>query len=92
VWVPKTSSTSCDLRVFIDDAAKAIAPVDVAMIWVHRFREASELAGVLKRPVWSMPVVVLFVLGQDTPQVRQIPDKSPIQDRPAAGADPVPLE
>ena len=32
VWVPKTSSTSCDLRVFIDDAAKAIAPVDVAMI------------------------------------------------------------
>jgi len=32
LWVPKTSSTSCDLRVFIDDAAKAIAPVDVAMI------------------------------------------------------------
>jgi hypothetical protein len=32
LWVPKTSSMSCDLRVFIDDAAKAIAPVDVAMI------------------------------------------------------------
>jgi len=30
--VPKTSSTSCDLRVFIDDAAKAIAPLDVEMI------------------------------------------------------------
>jgi hypothetical protein len=28
----ETSSMSCDLRVFIDDAAKAIAPVDVAMI------------------------------------------------------------
>jgi hypothetical protein len=32
LWVPKTSSTSCDLRVFIDDAAKAIAPLDVEMI------------------------------------------------------------
>jgi len=35
-----------------------------------------------------MPVVVIFVLGQDTSQVRQIPDKSPIQDLPSAGADP----
>ena len=40
----------------------------------------------LKRPMCSMPVVVIFVLGQDTSQLRQIPDKSPIQDLPAAGA------
>ena len=32
----------------------------------------------LKRPVWSMPVVVIFVLGQDTSQVRISRRQEPI--------------
>jgi hypothetical protein len=30
--VPKTSSMSCDLRVFVDHAAKAITPTDSELI------------------------------------------------------------
>jgi hypothetical protein len=32
VCVPKTSSMSCDLRVFVDHAAKAITPTDFELI------------------------------------------------------------
>jgi hypothetical protein len=32
LWVPKTPSTSCDLGVFMDDAAKAIALLDLELI------------------------------------------------------------
>jgi hypothetical protein len=30
--VPKTSSTSCDMGVFVDDAAEAVAPLDFELI------------------------------------------------------------
>lgn len=32
LWVPETPSTSCNLGVFMDDAAKAIAPLDLELI------------------------------------------------------------
>jgi hypothetical protein len=30
--VPKTSSTSCDMEVFVDDAAEAVAPMDFELL------------------------------------------------------------
>jgi hypothetical protein len=34
VCVPKMSSTSCDLRVFMEDAAEAITAPDLELIYV----------------------------------------------------------
>jgi hypothetical protein len=38
--------------------------------------------------MWPTPIVMIFILGQDSPQVRQIPNEGPIEDFPSAGADP----
>lgn len=38
-----------------------------------------------RRPV---TVVVIFILGQDSPQMWQVPDEGPIEDFPPAGTDP----
>jgi hypothetical protein len=32
LWVPTTSSTSCDLGVFVDDATEAITPPDLELV------------------------------------------------------------
>jgi hypothetical protein len=36
----------------------------------------------------SMPIVVIFVLGQDKPQVRLVPHEGPAEDLPTTRADP----
>jgi hypothetical protein len=32
LWVPTTSSTSCDLGVFVDDATEAVTPLELELV------------------------------------------------------------
>jgi hypothetical protein len=43
LWVPTTSSTSCDLGVFVDYAAKAVAPRTLS--WSRFTDSGSPLSG-----------------------------------------------
>lgn len=44
LWVPKTRFTSCDLLVFVEEAAESVVPLDGLITWFGRARDGAERA------------------------------------------------
>jgi hypothetical protein len=75
----RNSVTSCDLGLFVEQAAEPVASDDLD-VGVDRVRERPERTGVVQCPVRPVPVEMGLILGQDLAQVRGVDDKHPVED------------
>jgi hypothetical protein len=84
-----TQSVSCDLRVFVDDAAYEITSAGPESVeggdGLGQRRERRSLSDGSVRPVL---VMVGLVLPQDVQEVLLVPDESAVKEFPAASASP----
>ena len=92
MWVPRTSSTSCDKAVFVDHAADARVLSDTMLLKIDRFGSRFQRGSGVQRPVGPVLIVMGLVLAQDPPQMVLIPDEGAIEKLAPASADPVGLD
>ena len=65
--MPKTSSTSCDHAIFVDQATDANVSSDAALVEAGRFGQRFQRRGTVQGAVRPMLIVVGLVLVQDLP-------------------------
>jgi hypothetical protein len=80
--------TSCDLHIFVDQAAETVAPQDADTRTFRR--RIGSLGGrvLVQRPVRPVGVVVIGVLIEEEPQVPLAGDQYLVQAFAAGAADP----
>src|SRR5260370_22511087 len=90
VWlcVPKTSSTSCDQVIFVDQATDARLSSDAVLTEIDRFGERLQRRGAAQRAVRPVLIVVDLVLAQDPPQMSLAPDEGSVQQPATASPNP----
>ena len=86
--VPKTSSTSCDQAIFVDQATDASMSADAILLKIDRFGQRSQRRGTVQRAVRPMLVMVDLVFAQDPPRMVLVPDEGAVQELAAASPDP----
>jgi hypothetical protein len=79
LWVPKTSSASCNQAIFVDQATDARALSCAVLVEVDRLRQRFQRSGCAQGAVRPVQIVMALVLAQDPPQMTQVPDKGTIQ-------------
>ena len=92
VCVPKTSSTSGDQAIFVDQATDASVSSDAVLLKIGRFGQRFQRRGAMQGAVRPVLIVVSFVLAQDLPQMGLVPAEGAVQEFASASADPVGLE
>jgi hypothetical protein len=80
--------TSCDLRVFVDQAAEAAPPQNARTGRFCGWMGAPGGRVLLQRPVRPTTVVVIDVFAQDQPQVPFAGDQHPVQALAPCTGDP----
>jgi hypothetical protein len=88
LWVPRTSSASCDQAVFVDHAADARVSSDTVLLKIDRFGEWFQRRSGVERPVRPVLIVMGLVLAQDPPQMVLIPDEGAVEKLAPASPDP----
>ena len=83
----RNSVTSCDLGVFVEQAAESVASDDLD-VGVDGVRERPERTGLVQCPMRPVPVEMGLILGQDLAQVRGVDDEHPVEDLAAYAAYP----
>ena len=79
VWVPKTLDRLCDLRVFVEQAAAAIASGDRTRRVSSHWWELTQGCRLAQGTVGSVGVEVCLVLRQDGSGVRGVDDQEPVK-------------
>src|SRR5690348_13670782 len=74
----RNSVTSCDLGVFVEEAAEPVASDDLD-VRVDGVGGRPERTGLVQRPVRPVPVEMGLVLGEDLAQVRGVDDEDPVE-------------
>jgi hypothetical protein len=77
--VPKTSSTSCDQAIFVDQATDARLSSDAVLTEIDRLGERFQRRGAVQGAVRPVLIVVDLVLAQDPPQMSLVPDEGLVQ-------------
>ena len=88
LWVPITSSTSCDRAIFVDRAADGSVSPDAVLVEIDRLGQRFQRRCTVQGAVRPMLIVVDLVLAQDPPQMGLVPDEGVIQELAAASPDP----
>jgi hypothetical protein len=88
LWVPKTSSMSCDQAIFVDQATDTSVSSDAVLLKIDRFGQRFQRRGAVQGAVRAVLIVVGRVLAQDPPQMGLVPDESAVQELAAASPDP----
>ena len=83
----RSSVTSCDLGVFVEQAAESVASDDLD-VGVDGVRERPERTGLVQCPMRPVPVEMGLILGQDLAEVRGVDDEYPVEDLVAYAAYP----
>jgi hypothetical protein len=86
--VPKTSSTSCDQAIFVDQATGASVSSDAVLVEIDRFGQRFQRRGAVQGAVRPMLVMVDLVLAQDPPQMGLVPHQGAAWELAAASPDP----
>jgi predicted nucleic acid-binding protein len=86
--VPKTSSTSCDQAVFVDQATDASLFPDAILLKIDKFGPRLQRCGTVQGAVRPVLIVMGLVLAQDPPQMGLGPDEGAVQKLAAASLDP----
>ena len=88
LWVPRTSSTSRDQAIFVDQATGASLPSDAVLVEIELFGKRFQWRSAVQRPVRPVLIVVSLVFAQDSPQVALVPDEGAVQQLAPASPDP----
>ena len=86
--VPKTSSTSCDQAIFVDQATDARPSSNAVLTEIDRPRERFQRRGAVQGAMRPMLVMVAVVLAQDPPQMSLVPDEGSVQQLAPASSNP----
>ena len=86
--VPKTSSTSCDQAILVDQATDARLSSDAVLTEIGRLGERFQRRGAVQGAVRPVLIVVDLVLAQDPPQMSLVPDEGSVQQLVTASPDP----
>jgi hypothetical protein len=86
--VPKTSSTSCDQAILVDQPTDTSLSSDAALTEIDRLGQRFQRRGAAQGAVRPVLIVVDLVLAQDLPQMGLVPDEGAVQELAAASADP----
>ena len=73
LWVPRTSSTSRDQAILVDQATDASLPSDAVLLKIDRFGQRFERCGAVQGAAGLVLVTLGLVLAQDLPQMALIP-------------------
>ena len=87
VWVPRSRSSLCDLRVFVEEAAELVMAGDPdvsAGAWVGKQAQRRDLA---EGTVGTVLVEVPPIFGQDRGRVALVDDEDPVQQLAPEAAD-----
>src|SRR5258708_14895305 len=76
--VPKTSSTSGDQVVFVDQASDASPSSDAVLLKIDRFGYRFQRGSAVQGAVRPTLIVVGLVLAQDPPQMGLVPDEGAV--------------
>jgi hypothetical protein len=88
LYVPKTSSASCDRAIFVDQATGASAFSYAVLVEVDKLRQWFQRGGCVQGAVRPVQIVMGLVLAQDPPQMIPVPDEGTVQELAAASPDP----
>jgi hypothetical protein len=80
--------TSCDLRIFMDQATEPITAQNPDVGIRSRRNRMPGRRPLLQRPMRPMRVVMIDVLAEDQPQVPLVGDQRPVQALAAGAGDP----
>jgi len=86
--VPKTSSTSRDQAIFVDQATNTSLSADPELLKIDRFGQRFQRGCALQGAVRPVLIVVGLVLTQDLPQMGLVPDEGAVQEFASASPDP----
>jgi hypothetical protein len=86
--VPKTSSTSCDQAVFVDQATDASLSSDAVLVEIDRLGQRFQRQRCVQGAVRPVLIVVGLVLAQDPPHMGLTPDEGAVQQLASASPDP----
>jgi hypothetical protein len=82
--VSRTSPTSCDQAIFVDQTTDASLSSDTVLTEIDRWVQRFQRRGAVQRAVRPVLIVVGFVLEQDPPQMALVPDEGAVQELAAA--------
>jgi hypothetical protein len=88
LYMPKTSSTSCDQAVLVDQASGVALPSNAVPGEIDRFGQRFQRRSCVQRPVRPVLIVVNLVRAQDPPQMSLVPHEGAVQELAPASADP----
>jgi hypothetical protein len=88
LFVPQTSSASCDQAIFVDQASDVSVFPDAVQVEVGGFWQRFQRRGAVQGAVWPVLIVVGFVVAQYPQQVGLVPDEGAVQELAAASPDP----
>jgi hypothetical protein len=86
--VPKTSSTSCDQAISVDQATGARAFSHAVLVEVDRLRQRFQRGGCVQGAVRPVQIAAGLVLARDSPQMILVPGEGRVQQLTAASPDP----
>jgi hypothetical protein len=73
MWVPKTSSKSCDQVIFVDLATDASVSSDAVLLKIDRSGQRFQRRGAVQGAVRPVLIMVGLAGVQDVPQVVLVP-------------------
>jgi hypothetical protein len=78
LWVPRTSSTSHDQAVLVDQATGASLSPDAVLLRIDRFGQRFQRRRRVEETVRPVLVMVVLVIEQDLLQMALVPDKGAV--------------
>ncbi len=87
--MPRTSSTSRDQAILVDQTTDASLPSDAVLLKIDRFGQRFQRCRRVQGTVRAVLVMVVLVIAQDLLQMALVPDKgalSPVERRLCAPA------
>ena len=86
--MPRTSSTSRDQAILVDQATGASLSADAVLFKIDWFGQRFQRRRRLQGTVRSVMVMVVLVRSQDLPQMSLVPDEGAVQELASASPDP----
>ena len=88
LWVPRTSSTSRDQAILVDQTTDASLSPDAVLLKIDRFGQRFQWRRAVQETVRPVLVMVILVIAQDLPQMALVPDKGTVQELASVSPNP----
>jgi hypothetical protein len=86
--VPRTSSTSRDQAILVDQTGGASLSPDAVLVEIDRLGQRFQRRRAVQETVRPVLVMVILLIAQDLLQVALVPDKGAVQELASASPDP----